>query len=198
MIDIQLQQENEPDKAYKAFLTFRDQGVGRTVQASYVQYIMELDQTGRKQSDKIGSASPGFRKWVTDYFWDDRVKDWDAGHAKRLQAKLLEADQEKYINSVENLRSEVESVAKGLMQISKLSSVISAARLAGMATELGLGKKSNIISHAISRELLHEHDKLTATAGNAAKILVTASEKLSEALGLERIITELNNAKDSE
>jgi hypothetical protein len=197
-MDYQAQMEGELDKAFLCYKLYRDLGVTRSVLAAYTCYLKEIGKFGSDPARKVSSPSSSFSKWVTDYSWDDRAKDWDAGHAKRLQAKLLEADQEKYINSVENLRSEVESVAKGLMQISKLSSVISAARLAGMATELGLGKKSNIISQPISRELLHEHDKLTATAGNAAKILVTASEKLSEALGLERIITELNNAKDSE
>jgi hypothetical protein len=197
-MDYEKQMDGESSIAFHSYQTYRDMGVTRSIIAAYTIYLKEIDKFGSDASRKVTAVSKHFKQWSINFCWDDRVKEWDAGHAKRLQAKLLEADQEKYVNSVENLRSEVESVAKGLMQISKLSSVISAARLAGMATELGLGKKSNIISQPISRELLHEHDKLTATAGNAAKILVTASEKLSEALGLERIITELNNAKDAE
>ena len=193
-VDLQAQMEGESDRAYLAYTTYRDMGAARTVYASYALYVKQIAPDGRKKSQKIANPSKTFRAWTVDFSWDDRVKDWDSGHAKRLQGKLLAADQEKYINSVEKLRSEVEAVSKELMQTARISNSIALRQLSGIASKIGKQRSFE----PMPKDLLREHSEHTSTAGNAAKILVIASDKLSEALGLERIIEGLNNAKDSE
>jgi hypothetical protein len=187
--DIQAQMLGESDKAFKSYLIFRDLGPGRNIQAAYVKYILAIDRDGRKQSQKIGNSSPQFRKWSLDFCWDDRARDWDNGHAKRLQSKLIEADQEKYINSVDKLRGEVEAAANELMTTMRMSNAIARKQLMGIAKGLEGPFKP------MPKNLLTEYSQHTATALNSAKILVTASEKLSEALGLERTIAEMNKAR---
>ena len=198
-IDLQAQIDGESDRAYLAYTTYRDMGASRTIYASYALYVDQIAPDNRKKSQKVANPSKTYRGWVTDYAWDDRVKDWDAGHAKRLQAKLLEADQDKYINSVENLRSEVESAAKELMQGARLNNAIAVSRLQRIATNLEVGvAKPKKEFEPMSRTLTAEYSAHSAAIRSAAATLTIASEKLSEALGLEKVITELNNAKDSE
>jgi hypothetical protein len=193
-IDLQAQMEGESDRAYLSYQTYRDMGVSRSMPAAYTAYLKEIDKFGLDQSRKVSAVSKTFRQWAVDFSWDDRVRDWDNGHAKRIQEKLLAADQEKYINSVEKLRSEVETVSKELMETARISNAIALRQISGIASKIGKQKAFE----SMPKELLREHSEHTATAINAAKILVIASDKLSEALGLERIIEGLNNAKDSE
>ena len=193
-IDLQAQMEGESDRAYLSYQTYRNMGATRSVTASYAEYLKEIGKFGSDESRKVERASNTYRQWAVDFCWDDRVKDWDNGHAKRIQAKLLAADQEKYINSVEKLRSEVEAVSKELMQTARISNSIALRQLSGIASKIGKQRSFE----PMPKDLLREHSEHTSTAGNAAKILVIASDKLSEALGLERIIEGLNNAKDSE
>jgi hypothetical protein len=188
-VDLQSQMSGESDRAYLAYKIYRDMSGGRTVLGAYVRYIIATDKTGTKKAKNIQSSSPHFRNWTVEHCWDDRVKDWDNGHAKRLQSKLIEADQEKYINSVDKLRGEVEAAANELMNTMRVSNAIARKQLMGIAKRLEGPFKP------MPRNLLTEYSQHTNTALNSAKILVTASEKLSEALGLERIITELNKAK---
>ena len=198
-IDLQAQMEGESSIAHHSYQTYRDMGVSRTLTAAYAQYLKEIGKFGLDESRKVLAVSKSFRQWSIVFSWDDRAKDWDAGHAKRLQAKLLEADQDKYINSVENLRSEVESAAKELMQGARLNNAIAVSRLQRIATNLEVGvAKPKKEFEPMSRTLTAEYSAHSAAIRSAAATLTIASEKLSEALGLEKVITELNNAKDSE
>jgi hypothetical protein len=99
-------------------------GVSRTLTAAYAQYLKEIGKFGLDESRKVLAVSKSFRQWSIDFSWDDRAKDWDAGHAKRLQAKLLEADQDKYINSVEKLRTDIEIFANESLQAARLNNAI--------------------------------------------------------------------------
>jgi hypothetical protein len=194
MVGFEQRQEGESDRAWLAFEIYRDMGAGRTIDGAYLIYRSKVNPDSPKLSETVRIASPSFKEWSRKFNWLDRVKDWDGGHAKRLQEKLLAADQEKYINSVEKLRSEVEAVSKELMQTARISNSIALRQLSGIASKIGKQRSFE----PMPKDLLREHSEHTSTAGNAAKILVIAIDKLSEALGLERIIEGLNNAKDSE
>lgn len=74
-------QPKETEKAYAAFCVYRDQGVERS-----------LDATWRQQSGKaVSGRAPGkYSKWSAQWGWVRRARAWD-DHERERQAKEAEA-----------------------------------------------------------------------------------------------------------
>jgi hypothetical protein len=124
-------QEGESDKAWLAFVCYRDLGSQRSVQAAYIKYIEAVKPSTAKKSQSTAPksqspASEGFKKWVVQFNWSERVRSHDAEREGLIRDSLLKTDRQKYLDSIENFRLKLES--GGLDSIS--ASTIVASRLA--------------------------------------------------------------------
>jgi hypothetical protein len=107
------------------------------------------------------------------------------------QDESLEIDQIAYLQRVENLRLEVERTAFDLLKVAQLVS-IAKTRLEQIAKIVESDDKST----PIPKPLLDEYSTLIRLALDSAKILVIASDCLSTALGLEKLVKSLQEAKN--
>jgi hypothetical protein len=175
-IDLQAQQEGESDKAYLAYTTYRDLGERRTEQGAYEAYTRKVSNRERNPSEKIGKASPAFRRWVSEFDWDKRIKDWDGRKAQRIQSAQLDADRQGYIQRIEDSRALLERTATMGMKSAELSLAIGFAQLQKLAkesTKASLGKADLDRLVAITRNNKDSIDTLAA-----------AKTEIYDALGL--------------
>ena len=182
-IDLQAQQEGESDKAFLAYTTYRDLGERRTEQGAYEAYTRKVSNKERKPSEKIGKASPVFRRWVSVFDWSTRVKDWDNKKAQRIQSVQLEADRQAYIQRIEDSRALLERTATMGMKSAELSLAIGFAQLQKLAkesTKAALGKADLDRLVAITRNNKDSIDTLAA-----------AKTEIYDALGLVQTIEQL-------
>jgi hypothetical protein len=93
-------QEDESEKAFAAFVRYRDLGAERTLSGAYrEQRGRKSEQQGRKPGAKGAQREPGrWRKWFNDFHWKARVSAWD----QRLQS----VEQQKRESEVEQRASE--------------------------------------------------------------------------------------------
>jgi hypothetical protein len=179
--------EGENSKQHSAYLMYKNLGVGRTLTASYNLY---LNESGRRTSGKVvvSKPSPTYQTWVKDFRWDERAAEWDAETAQRLRDSLLESDRDAYLAKVEQLRSNVEDASIVLMAIAKTSTSISYSRLLAIRHSLPTEGEYT----PMPKDILDEYSSIVRSTLDSAKILCIASDKLSEALGLARLVEGLN------
>jgi hypothetical protein len=179
--------DGENSKQHSAYLLYQNLGVGRSLTAAYNLY---LDESGRRTSGKVvvSKPSPTYQAWVKDFRWEERAADWDAETSQRLRDSLLETDGAAYLAKVEQLRSEVEDASIVLMAISKTSICIGHSRLLAIRHSLPTDGEYT----PMPKDILDEYSAIVRSTLDSAKILCIASDKLSEALGLARLVEGLN------
>ncbi len=107
------------------------------------------------------------------------------------QDESLKIDQTAYLQKVEDLRLEVEQTAFELLNVAQLVS-IPKTRLEQIAMIVESGDKSA----PMPKPLLDEYSTLVRLSLDSAKILVIATDCLSTALGLEKLVKSLEEAKN--
>lgn len=195
--------EGESDRAYLSYTTYRDMGATRSVTAAYVIYLKEIGKWGNDPSRKVATASNSFRSWSVEFCWDDRVKAWDLGHAKRTQDRLLAEDAEKYINTVKAFRQELEDITNIQLAQAKIDANIDRSLSARIAK--GLSKDYRELSakarkdlnispagfSAEQRELLSLYAKMAGRSKQTTELIDRASTRMFNALGLVKVIEEI-------
>lgn len=182
-IDLQAQQEGESDRAYLAYTTFRDLGERRTEQGAYEAYTRKTSNKVRSDSEKVGKASPVFRRWRLEFGWADRVKDWDGRKIQRIQSEQLNADRQGYAQRIEDSRALLERTATMGMKSAELSLAIGYAQLQKIAKE----SMKSLLTKA-------EVDRLSAITRNnkdSIETLAAAKTEIYDALGLLQTIEQL-------
>jgi hypothetical protein len=77
-------QDGEPDKAFAAFVTYRDAGRARSLDA--VGRLVHGDRTGRKRG-----STGRVRAWSTTWRWTERARAYDL-HLDRLAREAREEE----------------------------------------------------------------------------------------------------------
>lgn len=187
-IDLQAQQEGESDKAYLAYITYRDLGRGRTEQGAYEAYLDRASSRQRKPGEKRGKASAPFRSWRVQFGWDKRTRDWDNKKMQRFQSKQLEAGCQEYIKKVEDARELLEKTAVMGMKSAELSLAIGYEQLQKMAKE---SKKALLPKTELDRLAV-----ITRTNKDSIDTLAAAKAELYDALGLVQIVEHIGDGKN--
>ncbi len=100
----------EKDAAYAGFLAYRDCGSGRSIDEAFRRYTetresqksgkkrKKAEKSGRKAQKKTEAKKPkvssSFRKWKTEYEWDERIRAFDNFELKEIDAAKLAAKKE--------------------------------------------------------------------------------------------------------
>jgi hypothetical protein len=185
---------SETTKAYSAYLIHRDSGTSRSLTASYQKYMNTIAKNERGTAGNSGlKPSAQYNKWVVDFDWESRLKEWDGEAAQRLQDSLLEADRDLYLSRVDGLRREVEEASIDLMNISRTSIAVGNSRLLAIYQSLPTEGEYT----PMGRDMLDEYSAIVSRSVDSARILTLASDKLAEALGLARLVEGLtaNNSQ---
>ncbi|MCW3059217.1 MAG: hypothetical protein JWQ02_1038 [Capsulimonas sp.] len=70
---------NEGERAYQAFTTFLDLGVGRSINAAY------RARSGRDPGASYPAAPGGWREWAKQFRWKERAVEWDRAERRQLR-----------------------------------------------------------------------------------------------------------------
>jgi hypothetical protein len=191
-IGILERQEGESDKAWLAFVCYRDLGSQRSVQAAYIKYIEAVKPSTAKKSQSTtpksqSPASEGFKKWVVQFNWSERVRNHDAEREGLIRESLLKTDREKYLDSIENFRLKLES--GGLDSMS--ASTIIASRLAKEAAAAAVESGDN----RMTERDLDSCERIMKILKDATGNISAAREILNSAYALD-IITDKLQEKD--
>lgn len=99
---------DETEKAYAAFLAFRDLGVGRSLEQAWYVYqertakpkAATKSKSKKKQKEAKGSTRPGssFYGWASGHQWWERAKAWDYYTSRLVNMRFL-AKRERLLES---------------------------------------------------------------------------------------------------
>jgi hypothetical protein len=181
--------DGESSKAYTAYLIHRDYGVGRTMVRSYGEYLSTVGKGMIKAIDGCVNPSATFINWAKRWQWNARLEEWDNSLRNRQQSALLAADGDAYIAKVESLRLDIESMSLGLFGIVRKSAAIINTRLESIQAK----HTDNESFKPMPKDVLEEFSSLVRSAKDIAGILLIASEKLSESLGLQTVLVEMKS-----
>jgi hypothetical protein len=182
--NLQAQREGESDRQHFAYKCYKDLGEGRTILAAYRIYLKSSTRKNISNSQKIpASASPDFKRWASMFDWEGRVKDWDSQKAERIQASLLEADRDSYIQRIEDSRALLEETAMMGMNAAKTGLEIAIAQLEELLKESEDG--------ILSKERIDRFLAVSRAAGVAIDTLGNSKTQLYDALGLVKTIEDL-------
>lgn len=166
-------QPGETEKAWRAFVAFRDAGPDREKLAVYRQLY------GRNAAARC----PGwFSKWAKDYRWDERAAAWDNEVDRHRRARLLEDALERDALHVETLRY---ALRKALLA------------LAGTEDEVwSLKDIRETIALAISQERLIAGQVTDRTEVRDEGLMVMVGRELERDPDLARRMLEAENNKE--
>lgn len=94
----------ESDSQWLGFLAYRDLGLGRTVEAAWVEYCKKRYKAKGESGKAKSGASGSFNKWVHLHDWPDRARDWDIDEEARQRELVIAADSQKYIAQLSEFR----------------------------------------------------------------------------------------------
>jgi hypothetical protein len=121
VIDLQAQQEGEGSKAYRAYLAYRDLGDRRTPARAY-QFYLERTGGGRPNSEREGppQVSSSFKRWVIDFNWEARIRDWDSRLLVKIQEQQIGLDRQGYLDQLEKTRAQLDRTARLCLDVAEL------------------------------------------------------------------------------
>lgn len=189
-IDLQAQQEGESDRAWLAFVIYRDMGAGRTIDGAYELYRARLDQSNLAKSEQVQKspkrlriASPSFKEWSKKFNWAERVKDWDNKKNQRIQSAQLEADRQGYIQRIEDSRALLERTATIGMKSAELQLAFNFKQMQLLAKEAG--------NRIATRDEMAQLVSIAKITKDSIDGLGSAKSEIYDALGLVQTIEQL-------
>jgi hypothetical protein len=187
-MDIQAQREDEHDRAYYAYITYRDMGAERTMLNAYRKYNSETGRKGGRESNRVPSSpSRHFDSWAKKFNWKERIRDWDNKKRAMLEAAQSEADRQSYIKRIEDSRAILEETASMGLKAAQLSLAI------GYSQLQKLGKES--ANKVLNKPELDRLATITRNNKDSIDVLAVAKTEIYDALGIIQMVQDWN-AKD--
>lgn len=169
MTDLQSQREGESDRAYRAYLIFRDLGVDRSLSKAF-----EIYSNGKK------AISGSFHGWTVSFDWESRVRDWEAQKRSLIQDAELARDREDYLRRLEEGRDRLEKTAMMALRAAELAIVTGITQLQRLVTKIG--------DRSATAAELYEFSQIIRSGLNAMNLAAVAKTELYDALGLAKVI----------
>ena len=95
--------DEENDHQWLGFCCYRNLNTGRSLITAYGDYL-EKRGKARKGAEKPVSVAASFRKWSSDFKWDDRCKTWDLEAEAREQETRIQDDRDAYFSEIKAFR----------------------------------------------------------------------------------------------
>jgi hypothetical protein len=182
-IDLQAQRAGEKDKAYLAYVIYRDMGTSRSLSSAYAIYAEQASRAPKPKSSKSRSPSRTYKQWTIEFDWAARIRDWEGKKRERIQRAELEADREGYTKRIEECFRLLERTA------------ISGMKCAEMALAIGHSQLGKIgIRSAVTTLSKHELACLgviVRSNKDAIDTLAAAKAEVYDALGLKETVDQL-------
>jgi hypothetical protein len=160
-------------------------GLNRSMLAAQRLYD---ERTGKKADGGGKKRTNGsLDRWAKNYNWEARALAWDNEKAALIQSALLKADQQGYIQRIEDSRDQLERTATMGMQSAEAALTIVVAQLHALEKEAGEG--------ILPKESLDRLLTLTRIAKEAIDSLGSGKTELYDALGLVQIIEQFAQPK---
>lgn len=157
-------QQDESERAYKAFRAYLDLGESRSMRKAWVEYVSasrrERAASGSVQGTSQESTRPGpnvgpsFKMWAKAFDWRNRALEWDR-HVERQRQK-------EKIKEIQKLRDQHMRQASNLLAILDLPAIT-------------LAKKVRANPQALDNEAVTELFRMTAIAARRIPALQRAA-----------------------
>jgi hypothetical protein len=190
-----LQRENETDKAYAAFLMFRDLGRSRTVEEAYLKSLPEEKKQQKAAKSSNLRPSGAWTNWLTDHQWRERVREWDRvkdEERAQLATAIRTKNIEKYLSDLDTDATNTRTILHSLQK--KLGTAVQGIDLSHtpIQNDSEGGKTSTVTQkRPINPHILLDLIRTTMVA------LDKAESFRARALGLEDLARMINEANEN-
>jgi hypothetical protein len=189
-----VQRDNETDKAYDAFLLFRDLGRTRTIEGAYLKSLS--DEEKRKKAEKSGRLkAPGsWTNWFADHQWRERVREWDRfkdTESAQLAAAVRTKNIEKYLSDLDTDATNTRTILHSLQK--KLGTAVQRIDVCdkSIQNDINDGKENIKKEKLINPHILLDLIRTTMVA------LDKSESFRARALGLEDLARMINEASEN-
>ena len=190
------QRENETDKAYAAFLLFRDLGRSRTLEGAYLKSLPEEKKQQKATKSNNLRPSGAWINWAIDHQWRERVHEWDRlkdEENAQLAAAVRTKNIEKYLSDLDTDATNTRTILHSLQK--KLGTAVQGIDLSHTPiqthTPIQNDSEGGKTSTATQKRPINPHVLLDLI--RTTMVALEKSESFrARALGLEEVIAILN------
>jgi hypothetical protein len=124
----------ETDRQWLGFCCYRNLGLQRTTSKAYKNYLSAIGKgksalSSPLQPKRGGQITKTFSGWKRDYYWDERVRAWDAAGEDRQLQIAIAAEAHVYTERLQGYHQQIEAIGIASLQLA-------ATGLAGTVTQL--------------------------------------------------------------